>query len=66
MALSLDMLATHVVCMPLFAGSGLNLWPPALLYAPILALPGILTAWIGSRVQCSRMAGPVRCRRSVV
>jgi len=45
---SLDMLATHAVCMLLFAGSGLNLWPLALLSALVLALPGILTAWLGA------------------
>lgn len=45
---SLDMLATHSVCMLLFAGSDLSLWPLALLLALILALPGVLTGWFGS------------------
>ena len=44
---SLDMLATHWVCMLLFAGSSLSLWPIALLLALVLALPGMLTAWLG-------------------
>jgi Na+-translocating ferredoxin:NAD+ oxidoreductase RnfD subunit len=47
---SLDMLATHAVCMLLFADSGLNLWPFALLLALLLALPGMLTAWFGGVV----------------
>jgi Na+-translocating ferredoxin:NAD+ oxidoreductase RnfD subunit len=47
---SLDMLATHAVLTPLFAGSSLDLWPLALITALILALPGMLTAWIGSLV----------------
>jgi hypothetical protein len=45
---SLDMLATHAVCTLLLAGSGLNLWPLALVLSLVLALPGILTAWLGS------------------
>ena len=44
---SLEMIATHAVCTLLFAGSSLNLWPLALVFALILALPGILTAWLG-------------------
>ena len=55
---SLDMLATHAVCMLLFAGSGLNLWPLALLSALVLALPGILTAWLGSLAHRGRTALP--------
>jgi hypothetical protein len=54
---SLDMLATHSVCMLLFAGSSLNLWPLTLVTTLVLALPGILTAWIGSLVHRSRTAG---------
>jgi Na+-translocating ferredoxin:NAD+ oxidoreductase RnfD subunit len=53
---SLDMLATHSVCMLLFAGSGLNLWPIALVFALVLALPGMLTAWLGARVYRFRTA----------
>ena len=45
---SLDMLATHALCTLLLAGSSLNLWPLALIFALILALPGILSAWLGA------------------
>ena len=47
---SLDMLATHTVCTPIFAGSDLSLWPLALALALVLALPGMLTAWLGALV----------------
>jgi hypothetical protein len=53
---SLDMLATHWVCMLLFAGSDLSLWPLALVLALILALPGMLTAWLGGFVHRFRAA----------
>jgi len=53
---SLDMLATHWVCMLLFAGSDLSLWPLALLFALVLALPGMLTAWLGALVYRFRTA----------
>ena len=53
---TLDMLATHAVCMLLFAGSGLNLWPLALLSALVLALPGMLTSWLGALVYRFRTA----------
>lgn len=53
---SLDMLATQWVCMLLFAGSDLSLWPLALVLALILALPGILTAWLGGFVHRFRSA----------
>ena len=53
---SLEMLATHAVCMLLFAGSDLSLWPLALLPALVLALPGMLTAWLGSVVHRFRSA----------
>jgi hypothetical protein len=42
--------------MLLFAGSGLNLWPIALLFAMVLALPGMLTAWLGALVYRFRTA----------
>ena len=42
---SVDMLATHSVCTMVLAGSGLSIWPLALVLA--LALPGMLTAWLG-------------------
>jgi hypothetical protein len=53
---SLDMLATHSVCTLMFAGSGLSLWPIALVFALVLALPGILTAWLGALVHRFRTA----------
>jgi hypothetical protein len=52
-----EMLATHSVCTLLLAGSGLSLWPLALLFALTLALPGLLTAWLGSLVWRCR-SGP--------
>lgn len=60
---SLDMLATHAVCMLLLAGSGLNLWPLALAFALALALPGILTAWLGGLVHRCRVAPDPRQSR---
>jgi hypothetical protein len=48
---SLDMLATHSISTLLFAGSGLDLWPLALVVALVLALPGMLTAWLGGFVR---------------
>jgi hypothetical protein len=53
---SLDMLATHAVCTQLLAGSSLSLWPIALLLALVLALPGMLTAWLGTLVHRFRTA----------
>ena len=50
------MLATHSVCTLVLAGSGLNLWPLALVLALILALPGMLTAWLGGLVHRFRSA----------
>ena len=43
----LVMMATQALAMLLFAGSGLSLLPLGLILFAILALPGILTAWIG-------------------
>jgi hypothetical protein len=54
---SLDMLATHAVCTPLFAGSSLDLWPLALVTALVLAVPGMLTAWLGALI-CRLCAAP--------
>jgi hypothetical protein len=51
------MLATHAVCTPLFAGSSLDLWPLALVTALVLALPGMLTAWLGALI-CRLCAAP--------
>jgi len=43
----LVMMATQAVVMLLFSGSGLSLLPLGVILFAILALPGILTAWIG-------------------
>ena len=53
---SLEMIATHSVCTLMLAGSGLSLWPLALIFALILALPGMLTGWLGGRVRRFRAA----------
>lgn len=53
---SLDMIGTHAVGTVLFTGSGLNLWPIALVFALGLALPGVLTGWLGALVHRFRAA----------
>jgi hypothetical protein len=53
---SLDMIGTHMVGTILFTGSGLNLWPIALVFGLVLALPGILTGWLGAFVYRFRSA----------
>lgn len=45
------MMATQGLCMLLFASSGLSLLPLGLILLAVLALPGILAAWIG---RCAR------------
>jgi hypothetical protein len=40
----------------LFTGSGLNLWPIALVFGLVLALPGILAGWLGAFVHRFRSA----------
>jgi len=50
------MIATHSVCTLLFAGSSLNLWPLALVFALVVALPGVLTAWLGGLIRRFRSA----------
>lgn len=45
------MMATQGVCMLLFSGSGLSLLPLGLILLAVLALPGILAAWLG---RCAR------------
>jgi hypothetical protein len=47
---SLEMLAAHWVCTLVLAGSSFNLWPLALILTLILALPGVLTGWLGGFV----------------
>ena len=53
---SLEMIGTQMVGMLLFTGSSLNLWPLALVFGLALALPGILTAWLGALVYRFRAA----------
>lgn len=53
---SLEMIGTHMVGSLLLSGSGLNLWPIALVFGLALALPGILAAWLGALVHRSRAA----------
>jgi hypothetical protein len=53
---SLDMIGTHMVGTILFTGSGLNLWPIALVFGLVLALPGILAGWLGAFVYRFRSA----------
>ena len=43
----LAMMATQALVMLLFSGSGFSLLPLGLILFAIVALPGILTAWIG-------------------
>ena len=47
---SLDMIGTHFVGSMLFMDSGPDLWPLVLVVAVVLALPGIVTAWLGACV----------------
>jgi hypothetical protein len=53
----LELIGTHMVSSLLFTGSGLNLLPLALLFGLALAIPGILTAWLGALVHrfCAAM-----------
>jgi hypothetical protein len=53
---SLEMIATHGIATVLFTGSGLNLLPLALVFSLVLAIPGMITGWIGARVYRFRAA----------
>ncbi|HYZ26868.1 MAG TPA: hypothetical protein VE597_08160 [Geminicoccaceae bacterium] len=53
---SLEMIGTHCVATLLFTGSGLNLLPIALVFSLVLAVPGILTGWVGAWVYRFRTA----------
>ena len=58
------MQATHAACALVLAGSGLSLWPLALIFALVVALPGMLTAWLGALLRRRRGAsGPSLSRR---
>jgi hypothetical protein len=47
---SLEMIGTHLVGTILFSSGARYLWPLPLVVALVLALPGILTAWLGAVV----------------
>jgi hypothetical protein len=53
---SLDMIGTHMAGTILFTGSGLSLWPVAVVFGLALALPGILAGWLGAFVYRYRSA----------
>jgi hypothetical protein len=53
---SLEMIGTHGVATLLFTGSGLSLWPIALVFSLVLALPGMVTGWVGAWVYRFREA----------
>lgn len=50
------MLAIHALYTLLSAGSGLSLWPLALVMYLVLALPGILAGWLGGLIRRCREA----------
>ena len=50
------MIATHMAGTILFSGSGLSLWPVAVVFGLVLALPGILAGWLGALVYRFRSA----------
>jgi hypothetical protein len=45
------MLAIHALYTLVSAGSGLSLWPLALAMYLVIALPGILTGWLGGLIR---------------
>ena len=45
------MIAIQSVYMVLSAGSGLSLWPLALVMTAVIMLPGILTGWLGGLIR---------------
>jgi hypothetical protein len=53
---SLEMIGTQMAATILFTGSGLSLWPLALVFGLALAIPGILAAWLGTLVHRFRTA----------
>lgn len=50
------MLAIHALYTLLSAGSGLSLWPLALVMYLVISLPGILTGWLGGLIRRTRDA----------
>ena len=53
---SLEMIGTQMAATILFTGSGLSLWPLALVFGLAMAIPGILAAWLGALVHRFRTA----------
>jgi hypothetical protein len=45
------MVATQSLYMVLSAGSGLSLWPLALVMTAVIALPGVVTGWLGGLIR---------------
>ena len=52
------MLAIHSAYMILVTGSGLSLLPLALAMMAVIALPGVLTGWLGGLIRRRRAAAP--------
>jgi hypothetical protein len=52
----ITMLAIHALYTLVSAGSGLSLWPLALVMYLVIALPGILTGWLGGLIRRCRDA----------
>ena len=50
------MLAIHALYTLISAGSGLSLWPLALVMYLVISLPGILTGWLGGLIRRFRDA----------
>jgi hypothetical protein len=51
-------LAIHALYTFVSAGSGLSLWPLALVMYLVIALPGIVTGWLGGLIRRYRDAVP--------
>lgn len=52
----ITMIAIHMVYMGLSAGSGLSLLPFAIAMIVVIALPGIITGWLGGLIRRLRIA----------
>jgi hypothetical protein len=52
----LTMLTIHALYTFVSAGSGLSLWPLALVMYLVIALPGIVTGWLGGLIRRCRDA----------
>ena len=54
----LTMIAAQTLYGMLAAGSGLSLWPLALVMTVLIALPGVLTGWLGGLIRRRGTAAP--------